>query len=284
MQEKHIPQIHLFIFLKIKLSLKHIATDIKKKRPMYSDALSKFSTDLGFIMQPGISTGLPVMACVNFVLVLIALAMSVNIYCKMLVLARGAHALNLLTSPATTVSTSFEPFQSSHIILVTVSLMIKTLALVVLCQRKSHHCDIAKKVPHTKITVVFFGNNDYLPVDITHTGFLAKDLKLHVPRSVLSRAYFSLFSQKIYVNWGLLSLTNDGEYHFRLPKLMTIPISKIFKARRILNELTEIHIMACTFGEYIEIYKWPIHSVPMFSSVMSTSIKPGLDVPIPSDG
>ena len=72
---------------KVKLSLKHIVSNLKWKQRMYSDTTSKFSTDLGLLMQPEVSTVLPVISCINFVLVLIALATSVNFYCKMLVFA-----------------------------------------------------------------------------------------------------------------------------------------------------------------------------------------------------
>ena len=269
---------------KVKLSLKHIVSNLKRKQRMYSDTTSKFSTDLGLLMQPEVSTVLPVISCINFVLVLIALATSVNFYCKMLVFARSAHALNILPTPEPTGSSNFNPFELFDTTQMFLSLLVLTLVFVLLCCRKRHHCDMARKAPHTKITVVFFGNNDYIPVNLTHTGFLAKDLKLHLPGNVMPEAYFSLLSRRIYVKWGLLSLTTDTGYCFRLPQLMTVPLSKILRARTILFNLTEIQIMACTFGEYVEIYKWIIPKTNMFATVMSTSINPALQVSTPSDG
>ena len=135
--------------------------------------------------------------------------------------------------------------------------------------------------PNVKPTLT---TNDYIPVNLTHTGFLAKDLKLHLQGNAMPKAYFSLLSRRICVKWGLLSLTTDTGYCFRLPQLMTVPLSKVLKARTILYNLTEIQIMDCTFGEYIEIYKWIIPSPNMFSTVMSTSVNPALQVSTPSDG
>ena len=53
-------------------------------------------------------------------------------------------------------------------------------------------------------------------------------------------------------------MTTENGYYFKLPEIVRIPLRKMLKARQVLKNLTEIHLMACTFGDHIEIYKWPI--------------------------
>ena len=170
----------------------------------------------------------------------------------MLIFALSAHALNILLTPEPTWSSNFNPFELFDTTQILAFLLVFTVVFVLLCCRKHHHCDIATKTPHAEITVVFFGNNDYIPANLTHTSFLVKDLKLHLLGNAMLKAYFSLLSRRICVKLGLLSLTTDTGYCFRLPQLMTVPLSKVFKARTILFNLIEIQIMACTFGEILK--------------------------------
>ena len=54
-----------------------------------------------------------------------------------------------------------------------------------------------------KTTVVLFGANDYIPVDISHTGFWAKDIKLEVPSNPLTPTVtFSLLQSTVTIRWG----------------------------------------------------------------------------------
>ena len=77
-----------------KLSLKQIAKNIKTKRKLYSDKTSKLTSDLGIMTKPEISNSVTFVSVINLVLVIIALAMSTNVYCKLLVLVRSANALD----------------------------------------------------------------------------------------------------------------------------------------------------------------------------------------------
>ena len=254
---------------KTKLSLKQIAHNIRKKRKMFSDKMSKLSNDLGILLQPTVSTALPVISCVNFVLVVLALATTINIYCKMLMLAKAVHALNLLPPSSANAPTEPPVLEFSNTTLFIFFVVILTILLVVHCLRKAQQrCDLTRKMtPHTKISVVFFGDNDYVPIDLTHTGFLAKDLKLHVPFEIVPRVVLSPLRRRVYMKWGSFSLTTDSGYSFKLPKEIIIPLSQMFMAKRVFLNLTEIQIMACTLGEYLEIYKWLLHSPNITCSI-----------------
>ena len=182
------------------MSLKKIARNIKHKRSLYSDTTSKLRDDLGLLLEPRISTALPVMSCVNFVIVLIRLAVTTNIYCKMLVLARSIHALELLATTTTSI-----PPEPPHNYYFTSSPLLLIIAILLLCYlfiKYQRHSNELKRLPHTKITVVFFGANDYIPVDISHTGSLAKDLKLQVPPNVQTPVTkSSFFCTTVYIQW-----------------------------------------------------------------------------------
>ena len=81
-----------------KLSLKQIAKNIKAKRKLYSDKTSKLASDLDIMTKPEISNSVTFVSFINLVLVIIALALSTNVYCKLLVLVRSANALDFLFS------------------------------------------------------------------------------------------------------------------------------------------------------------------------------------------
>ena len=81
-----------------KLSLKQIAKNIKAKRKLYSDKTSKLTSDLGIMTKPKISNSVTFVSFINLVLVIIAQALSTNVYCKLLVLVRSANALDFLFS------------------------------------------------------------------------------------------------------------------------------------------------------------------------------------------
>ena len=109
-------------------------------------------------------------------LVVLALATTINIYCKMLMLAKAVQALNLLPPSSANAPTEPPVFEFLNTTLFICFVVILIILLVIHCFRKAQHrCDQTKKMtPHTKISVVFFGDNDYVPIDLTHTGFWLK--------------------------------------------------------------------------------------------------------------
>ena len=69
----------------MKFSLSH---NLKINKKMYSNDISRFSDDLGILSKPGMSTSVSIVTCLNFILVVIALAFITSIYCRMMLLVR----------------------------------------------------------------------------------------------------------------------------------------------------------------------------------------------------
>ena len=86
---------------KVKFSLSHIADNLKINKKMYSNDISRFSDDLGILSKPGMSTSVSIVTCLNFILVVIALAFTTSIYCRMMLLVRSASALNFVYASTT---------------------------------------------------------------------------------------------------------------------------------------------------------------------------------------
>ena len=143
----------------------------------------------------------------------------------MLILAKSIHALELL---ATTTSMTPElPHKNCYFSPTSLLLVVTLILLFFLFIKYRQHCNELKRLPHTKITVVFFGANHYIPVDISHTGFLAKDLKLKVPINPQTpTAKFSLFCSTVYIQWGINAMTTENGYYFKLPQSIRIPLRK----------------------------------------------------------
>lgn len=78
-----------------RLSLASIAKNVKKSKQMYLDKVSKLQSDLGILSQPGVNTGVSILSCLTCIIAILALAMSLNVYCKMLILAKVAKAYEL---------------------------------------------------------------------------------------------------------------------------------------------------------------------------------------------
>ena len=120
--------------------------------------MSKFGNDLGLLLQPTVSTALPVISCANFVLVVLALATTINIYCKMLMLAKAVQALNLLPPSSANAPTEAPMLEFLNTTLLICFVVILIILLVIHCFRKAQHrCDQPKKMtPHTKISCILW--------------------------------------------------------------------------------------------------------------------------------
>ena len=242
----------------VKLSLRRIVKNINAKGKLYSDKTSKLTSELGMMVKPEISSSVIFLTFINLVLVMVALGLSTNVYCKLLVLVRSAHALEFLlttTQKAQTNEASMTPYH-----LIPLIILACLVALCIICLRSKKIT--GKRVPHTKISMTLFGANDYVAIHLSHTGQIAKDLRVETSTALAPKVSISRYLLTITVTWNGLILKTEDDYKLTLPCKINVPISKILKTRKVLQNLNEIQLIACTFGEYIEIHKWLLSTKP----------------------
>ena len=106
-----------------RLSLAKIARNVKAKKTIYIDKVSKLESDLGILSKPEIGTGISIVSYLTCVISVLALIMSINVYCKMLVLTHVATAIdwtpNVTEEPKEILVTSvFHEYMSLMILLI----------------------------------------------------------------------------------------------------------------------------------------------------------------------
>ena len=75
------------------LSLASIAKNVKWKTKMYYDKVSKLQNNLGILNNLVIGTGISILSGITFIVAFLALALSVNVYCKFLILPHVGAAM-----------------------------------------------------------------------------------------------------------------------------------------------------------------------------------------------
>ena len=159
--------------------------------------------------KPEITNSVTFVSFVNLILVIIALALSTNVYCKLLVLVRGANALDFLfstTPQPQSNNTNLTPYYLL-ILLIVACFIVFCLIFVYIKMRTTSMLD--KRVPHTKISMAFFEANDFIAIDFSHTGQMAKDLRIETHAANVPKAYMSMLTLNIKWN-GLTFESIDG--------------------------------------------------------------------------
>ena len=243
-----------------KMSLKQIALNLKNKDRIYSDRVSKLDNDLGLLTQPEISTGIPIITCLNFVFAIIALGMSFNVYCKLLVLVKSISGFNLLNSATSTPTTHVLNERSSDCLYLIVILLVFIVVVgivVVVCVKYWFQYKTVKNVLYTKVCITLFGGRDSVSLVLTHTGCLAKDLKLEFsPDMVPPKVNLSILTCTVNLKWNNLKLKTNHDQDITFPDTIRLSPMDLFKVRKTIENLTEIQILTYTYENYCEIHRW----------------------------
>ena len=138
-----------------------------------------------------------------------------------------------------------------------------------------------KRVPHTKISMAFFGANDFIAIDLSHTGQMAKDLRIETHAANVPKAFMSMLT--LNINWNGLTFKSVDGFCLKLPCSIKISILQLLKLNKVLSDLTEMQLLACTFGEYTEVHKWLLPNKPQANLCHTNYHNPALDAEAPND-
>ena len=265
------------------LSLASIARNVKESKQMYVDKVSKLQSDLGILSQPEVNTGISILSCLTCIIAVLALAMSLNVYCKMLVLARVAKAYELPPLEVEESKDSVMTYVMQEYMMVMISLVIMCAVIVMVCLlyhfwKKSSQL-FTQIIPHTVVSIVLFGNGDCMKFQLLKTSIPILNLKLAVPDEPqnLVQPTVSLIFRTLHVNWHSLSLLSKDQLVLNFPSTVTVKFLKLGKLSKILSDLSEIQMILSTPEEYLNMHTWftPVISMQTINSVS----KPPSDCP-----
>ena len=136
-----------------------------------------------------------------------------------------------------------------------------------------------QKIPHTTLSMTLFGNGDCVSVQILKTSVPLLLLKLAVPDDPqqLPLPNISLGLAKLHVDWQGLAMISTDQHMLKLPRLVPVKLSKIFKTRKILHDLREVQLVVSSLEEYAHMHTWfsPMdNDMPLFPCLMD---------PVPDD-
>ena len=201
---------------------------------MYFNDISRFSDDLRILSKQGMNTSVSIVTCLNFILVVIALAFTTSIYCRIMLLDRSASVLDFGYASTTPIdSTPMLPVDNTYLFIF-ISFAVFVISFIYARYHFQNEYD-HKKIPHTKVSVVLFRADRYLPLDVTHTGVLATDLTLVPEIHPKPDVTCSVISRSVRIEWERLSLKSHHDYSHQFPKQLKKPLRKLFIAKRIIN-------------------------------------------------
>ena len=245
-----------------RLSLAKIARNVKAKKTIYIDKVSKLESDLGILSKPEIGTGISIVSCLTCVISVLALIMSINVYCKMLVLAHVATAIdwtpNVTEEPKEILVTSvFHEYMSLMILLIIFCAVITFAALFLRFWARSTQL-FTQKFPHTSISLILFGNGDCFSVPLLTTSLPIRMINLSLVGDVQSfpTPRITCAFSHVYLAWHDIFLASDTGHVINLPIKVPINLLKRSKLRRIITNLSEIQLIASTLDEYAQLHTW----------------------------
>ena len=244
-----------------KLSLANVAHNLKKGKKMYLDKVSKLQNNLGLLSQPIIGTGMSILSCLTCIIAVLALAMSLNVYCKMLVLANVVKPYEL---PAAMTEEPREYLTSTILqeyvtVLISILILCTVIAMagfLYVFWKKSKQL-FTQHVPHTTFSMTLFGNGDCYSISLLKTSIPLTELKLALPEEPQSfpPPRISFVFTRLHLAWWGLFLTST-DHVLQLPVTINIRLLKLYKVHKILSHLREIQLVASTLDEYAHLHTW----------------------------
>ena len=203
-----------------KLSLANVARNVKKGRKMYLDKVSKLQNNLGLLSQPIIGTGMSILSCLTCIIAVLALAMSLNVYCKMLVLANVTKAYELPTAMTEEQREYITPsiLQEYVTVLISILILCTVIAMAGLLYVfwKKYKQLFTQQIPHTTFSMTLFGNGDCYSISLMKTSIPLTELKLALPDEPQSfpPPRISFVFTRLHLAWQGLLLTSTDQLCF----------------------------------------------------------------------